>query len=70
MSSHAWYLRLATPGIHLLTSYLVPFAAWQRALLTATTLGYRFVLAPLQYALPSAALEGEDEAGGYEHHDE
>jgi hypothetical protein len=46
-----WYLMLATPSIHLLTYYLFPFAAWQRALLTATTLAYLFVLAPLQYAL-------------------
>lgn len=46
-----WYLMLATPWIHLLTYYLFPFAAWQRALLTLLTLAYLFVLTPLQYAL-------------------
>jgi hypothetical protein len=51
-----WYLMLATPWIHLLTYYLFPFAAWQRALLTATTLAYLFVLAPLQYALHVALV--------------
>jgi hypothetical protein len=45
-----WYLMLAVPWIHLLTYYLFPFAAWQRALLTTATLAFLALLTPLQYA--------------------
>lgn len=52
----AWYLMLALPWIHLLTYYLFPFAAWQRAALTALSLAWLFVLTPLQYALHAALV--------------
>ncbi len=51
-----WALMLLTPWLHLCTYYLFPFALWQRLALTALTLGFLFVLAPLQYATHAALL--------------
>ncbi len=53
----AWYLMLATPWIHLLTYYLFPFAAWQRVVLTVTTLAFLALLTPLQYAAHAALAQ-------------
>ena len=52
-----WYLMLAIPWVHLLTYYLFPFALWQRVALTALTLLFLVVLAPLQYALHAALVQ-------------
>ena len=52
----AWALMLLTPWLHLSTYYLFPFAVWQRVVLTAATLVFLFVLAPLQYATHAALL--------------
>ena len=51
-----WALMLLTPWLHLCTYYLFPFAVWQRVALTALTLMFLFVLAPLQYASHAALL--------------
>ncbi len=51
-----WALMLLTPWLHLCIHYLFPFAAWQRAALTATTLLFLFVLAPLLFASHTALL--------------
>ena len=51
-----WALMLVTPWLHLLTFYLFPFPAWHGALLTALTLLYLLLLAPLQYASHVALL--------------
>ena len=51
-----WALMLVTPWLHLLTFYLFPFPAWQGTLLTALTLLYLVLLAPLQYATHVALL--------------
>ena len=52
----SWVLMLLTPWLHLFTYYLFPFAVWQRLLLTALTLTYLALLAPLQYASHAALL--------------
>ncbi len=52
----AWTLLLLTPWLHLCTYYLFPFALWQRPALTAVTLLYLALLAPLQYASHAALL--------------
>lgn len=52
----SWALVLVTPWLHFFTFYLFPFAAWQDALLTALTVAYLLVLAPLQYAAHAALL--------------
>ena len=51
-----WALMLLTPWLHFCTYYPFPFAAWQRAALSAVTLAWLAVLAPLQYALHIALL--------------
>lgn len=51
-----WALMLLTPWLHLFTYYLFPFAVWQRVAVTALTLAFLFVLAPLQYATHAALL--------------
>ena len=51
-----WSLMLVTPWLHLCTYYLFPFAAWQRVALTAVTLLFLFVLAPLQFASHAALV--------------
>ncbi len=51
-----WALMLLTPWIHLCIYYLFPFAAWQRLAVTALTLGYLALLAPLLYATHVALL--------------
>jgi hypothetical protein len=45
-----------TPWLHLCTFYLFPFALWQRFALTALTLAFLFLLAPLQYATHAALV--------------
>ena len=52
----SWAMLLLTPWLHLCTYYLFPFAVWQRAALTAVTLAYLLLLAPLQYATHAALL--------------
>ena len=52
----SWALMLVTPWLHYFTFYLLPFAAWQDAALTALTLLYLSILAPLQYATHAALL--------------
>ncbi len=52
----AWALMLITPWLHLATYYLFPFPVWQRVALTAITLLFIAVLAPLQYASHMALL--------------
>ena len=52
----SWALMLITPWLHLCTYYLFPFPAWQRVALTAVTLLFITVLAPLQYASHVALL--------------
>ena len=51
-----WSLLLLTPWLHLGTYYLFPFPLRQGVALTAITLVYLIVLAPLQYALHAALL--------------
>ena len=46
----SWMLMLVTPWLHLCTYYLFPFPVWQSVALTAVTLLFLVVLAPLQYA--------------------
>lgn len=52
----AWMLMLITPWLHLATFYIFPIATSQRVLLTALTLLFLAVLAPLQYACHVAVL--------------
>ena len=52
----SWVLMLVTPWLHLGTYYLFPFPAWQGAALTAVSLLFIAVLAPLQYASHVALL--------------
>jgi hypothetical protein len=42
-----WLLMLLTPWLHLAIHYLLPFALWQRVLLTALSLLYLLLLMPL-----------------------
>ena len=51
-----WALMVLTPWLHLCTFYLFPFALWQRLALTALTLVFLGLLAPLQYASHAALL--------------
>jgi hypothetical protein len=52
----SWALMVFTPWLHLCTFYLFPFTVWQRLGLTALTLMFLFLLAPLQYASHAALL--------------
>lgn len=52
----SWALMLLTPWIHLFTYHLFPFALWKRLAVTAISLAWLFVLAPLQYACHAALL--------------
>lgn len=52
----AWTLMLLTPWLHLFTYYLFPFTFARRIALTAITLVFLFVLAPLQYATHAALV--------------
>ena len=52
-----WTLMLLTPWMHLATYYLFPFALWQHAALSAATLLWLALLAPVQYALHAALLQ-------------
>jgi hypothetical protein len=45
-----WLLMLLTPWLHLAIYYLLPFALWQRLVLTSLSLLYLAVLTPLQVA--------------------
>jgi hypothetical protein len=52
----SWVLMVVTPWLHLCTYYLFPFPAWQSAALTALSLLFLVILAPLQYASHAAVL--------------
>ncbi len=52
----SWVLMLVAPWLHLATYYVFPFPVWQRVALTALTLLFIAVLAPLQYASHLALL--------------
>jgi hypothetical protein len=52
----SWALMLVVPWLHLLTYHLFPFPAWQGMALTALSLLFLAVLAPLQYASHMALL--------------
>ena len=52
----SWMLMLLTPWLHLATYYLFPFALWQRLALTALTLAWLVLVAPLQYSAHAALL--------------
>lgn len=52
----SWMLMLLAPWLHLCTYYLFPFPAWQNVALTALTLLFLLVLAPLQYATHAAVI--------------
>lgn len=52
----SWVLVLVTPWLHLFTYHLFPFPAWQKLALTALSLLFIGVLAPLQYASHLALL--------------
>ena len=52
----SWMLLLLTPWLHLCTYYLFPFALWQRLAVTAVTLLYLALLAPLQYTTHALLL--------------
>jgi len=52
----SWMLLLLAPWLHLCTYYLFPFPVWQRLALTAVTLAYLALLAPLQYATHAVLL--------------
>ena len=52
----SWMLLLLTPWLHLCTYYLFPFALRQRLAVTAVTLLYLALLAPLQYTTHALVL--------------